>query len=76
MTKPIARDSIYRRRSFDADIIELCVRWYVAILQVTGRYAYCDVRIRSGNTWRCGVASTSTISLSKITARSSAAVRR
>jgi transposase-like protein len=28
MTKPIARDSIYRRRSFDADIIELCVRWY------------------------------------------------
>jgi hypothetical protein len=28
MTKPIARDLIYRRRAFDADIIELCVRWY------------------------------------------------
>ena len=26
MTKPIARDPMYRRRSFDADIIELCVR--------------------------------------------------
>jgi len=24
MSKPIARDSMYRRRSFDADIIELC----------------------------------------------------
>jgi transposase-like protein len=28
MTKPIARDPIYRQRAFDADIIELCVRWY------------------------------------------------
>jgi hypothetical protein len=27
MTKPIARDSMYRKRVFDADIIELCVRW-------------------------------------------------
>jgi hypothetical protein len=26
MTKPIARDPIYRIRVFDADIIELCVR--------------------------------------------------
>jgi hypothetical protein len=26
MTKPIVRDSIYRRRRFDAEIIELCVR--------------------------------------------------
>jgi hypothetical protein len=26
MTKPIARDPVYRRRSFDADFIELCVR--------------------------------------------------
>jgi len=26
MTKPIARDPIYRRRVFDADVIELCVR--------------------------------------------------
>ena len=30
MTKPIARDPMYRRRSFDADIIELCVRWYIS----------------------------------------------
>ena len=29
MTKPIARDPMYRRRSCDADIIELCVRWYI-----------------------------------------------
>ncbi len=38
MTKPIARDSMYRRRSFDADIIELCVRWYV-----TYRLSYRDL---------------------------------
>jgi hypothetical protein len=29
MTKPIARDPIYRRRRFEAEIIELCVRWYI-----------------------------------------------
>ena len=29
MTKPIDRDAIYRKRAFDADIIELCVRWYI-----------------------------------------------
>ena len=29
MTKPIARDTVYRRRAFDAEIIELCVRWYI-----------------------------------------------
>jgi transposase-like protein len=29
MTKPIVRNSIYRRRRFDAEIIELCVRWYI-----------------------------------------------
>jgi hypothetical protein len=29
ITKPIARDPRYRRRSFDADIIEVCVRWYI-----------------------------------------------
>jgi hypothetical protein len=32
MTKPIARDAMYRRRSFDADVIELCVRWYITYL--------------------------------------------
>jgi transposase-like protein len=29
MTKPIARDPIYCRRHFEAEIIELCVRWYI-----------------------------------------------
>ncbi len=29
MTKPIDRDPMYRKRVFDADIIELCVRWYI-----------------------------------------------
>jgi hypothetical protein len=38
MTKPIARDSIYRRRRFDAEIIELCVRWYI-----TYRLSYRDL---------------------------------
>jgi transposase-like protein len=38
MTKPIARDYIYRRRAFDADIIELCVRWYI-----TYRLSYRDL---------------------------------
>jgi transposase-like protein len=28
MTKPIARDPIDCKRAFDAEIIELCVRWY------------------------------------------------
>jgi hypothetical protein len=37
MTKPIARDHIYRRRRFDAEIIELCVRWYI-----TYRLSYRD----------------------------------
>jgi hypothetical protein len=30
MTQPIARDPIYRWRSFDADIIEPYARWYIA----------------------------------------------
>jgi len=29
MTRPIVRDPMYRRRRFDAEIIELCVRWYI-----------------------------------------------
>jgi transposase-like protein len=29
MTKPVVRDPIYRRRRFDAEIIELRVRWYI-----------------------------------------------
>ena len=38
MTKPIARDPIYRRRVFDADVLQLCVRWYV-----TYRLSYRDL---------------------------------
>jgi hypothetical protein len=38
MTKPIARDPIYRKRAFDADVIELCVRWYI-----TYRLSYRDL---------------------------------
>src|ERR1039457_4468263 len=38
MTRPITRDSIYRRRRFDAEIIELCVRWYI-----TYRLSYRDL---------------------------------
>ena len=38
MTKPIARDPIYRRRVFDVEIIELCVRWYI-----TYRLSYRDL---------------------------------
>src|ERR1700731_2650797 len=38
MTKSIARDPIYRKRAFDADIIELCVRWYI-----TYRLSYRDL---------------------------------
>jgi transposase-like protein len=30
MTKPIDRDSLYRKQAFDAAIIEMCVRWYIS----------------------------------------------
>jgi transposase-like protein len=30
MTQPIERDRIYRKRWFDAEIIVLCVRWYIS----------------------------------------------
>jgi transposase-like protein len=38
MTKPLARDSIYRGRKFQAETIELCVRWYI-----TYRLSYRDL---------------------------------
>jgi transposase-like protein len=38
MTKPIVPDAIYRKRAFNADIIELCVRWYI-----THRLSYRDL---------------------------------
>ena len=38
MTKPIVRDPMYRQRAFDADVIELCVRWYA-----TYRLSYRDL---------------------------------
>jgi len=30
MTQPRLRDPIYRRRRFEAETIELCVRWYIS----------------------------------------------
>lgn len=38
MTKPIVRDPIYRRRRFDTEVIELCVRWFI-----TYRLSYRDL---------------------------------
>lgn len=38
MTRAITRDPIYRRRRFQAEIIELCVRWYI-----TYRLSYRDL---------------------------------
>jgi transposase-like protein len=38
MTRPIVRNLIYRRRRFEAAIIELCVRWYI-----TYRLSYRDL---------------------------------
>lgn len=38
MTAAIARDSIYRRRRFPPEVIELCVRWYI-----TYRLSYRDL---------------------------------
>src|SRR5262249_4121749 len=38
MTRPIARDTIYRRRRFPREVIETCVRWYL-----TYRLSYRDL---------------------------------
>jgi transposase-like protein len=38
MSRAIARDPIYRRRRFQPEIIELCVRWYL-----TYRLSYRDL---------------------------------
>ena len=38
MTKHLARDPIYRGRSFQAETIEVCVRWYI-----TYRLSYRDL---------------------------------
>src|ERR1700746_1807550 len=38
MTRAIARDPIYRRRRFQSELIELCVRWYL-----TYRLSYRDL---------------------------------
>jgi transposase-like protein len=47
MTRPIALDAIYRRRRFQAEIIELCVRWYI-----TYRLSYRDLAAMMAE---CGV---------------------
>jgi transposase-like protein len=33
MTKPVARDAIYRHRRFQSEDIEQCVRWYITFRQ-------------------------------------------
>ncbi len=38
MTKAVERDQIYRRRRFQPEIIEICVRWYL-----TYRLSYRDL---------------------------------
>ena len=38
MTKAVERDPIYRRRRFQSETIELCVRWYL-----TYRLSYRDL---------------------------------
>ncbi len=38
MTRPPARDAMYRGRVFDAEIIEPCMRWYI-----TYRLSYRDL---------------------------------
>jgi hypothetical protein len=38
MTEAVARDPIYRRRRFQSETIELCVRWYL-----TYRLSYRDL---------------------------------
>lgn len=38
MTQPLTRDAIYRRRRFDSETIEICVRWYI-----TYRLSYRDL---------------------------------
>jgi transposase-like protein len=42
MSKAIARDPMYRRRRFQPEIIEICVRWYL-----TYRLSYRDLGILS-----------------------------
>src|SRR6267142_4847526 len=45
MTKPIDRDAIYRKRAFDADIIELCVRWYISYRDLVEMMAERSVQV-------------------------------
>jgi hypothetical protein len=62
MTKPIARDPIYRRRRFEAEIIELCVRWYITVLvhwrrsdKISSSHRKAQRRFRSRNGWKTGI---------------------
>jgi transposase-like protein len=53
MTKPIARDPIYRTRRLEGEVIEHCVRWYISYrLSYRDLVATCSVlppvsRVRS-----------------------------
>lgn len=90
MTKAIARDPIYRRRRFQSELIELCVRWYLKTHQprrprkvnLDGNAASHNAlqsygkRIPSGGPLWYAVAGISTTSSSSTIERSSAAARR
>ena len=49
MTKPIARDLMYRGRAFEAEVIELCVRWYIELSTLLSRPGRDD-----GRAWHPG----------------------
>jgi hypothetical protein len=48
MTKPIARDPIYRGRRFQTETIELCVRWYITY-RLRSVLPCCHPYIRAGD---------------------------
>jgi transposase-like protein len=50
MTKRVTSDPIYRLRRFDAEIIEVCVRWYI-----TYRLSYRDLVAMMGERGIVGV---------------------
>jgi hypothetical protein len=53
MTKPLQRDAIYLQRHFDAEIVVLSVRWYIAY-----KLSYRDLGRDDGGARRCGFAGT------------------
>jgi len=71
MTKPIDRDPLYRKRAFDAAIIELCVRWYISY-----RRSYRDLVEQDAPVARAAAAPTPRKTLNVNEARGSVAVAK